>query len=68
MNTLQKFFIALTTALTAMLFNVCALAHPGHDHSAPTSMLSHVMYYGSVVVAIAVIAFAAYQVVKKNSK
>lgn len=53
---------------TALLFNQQALAHPGHDHEAPTSMLTHVLFYGSLVAVVALILLVGYKYYTKSSK
>lgn len=60
----SKFAVVASTTVAS----VSALAHPGHDHSANTSMLYHVIFYGSVVAGLAILGLAAYQAFKKISK
>ncbi len=64
MKTSSKVLVAVTTAVAS----ASALAHPGHDHSANTAMLSHVFFYGSLFAGLAIMAFAGYQAYKKNTK
>ncbi len=51
----EKAMLAVATATAS----TSVLAHPGHDHGANTAMLSHVLFYGSIVAGLALIAFAA---------
>ncbi|PIE46821.1 MAG: hypothetical protein CSA42_06560 [Gammaproteobacteria bacterium] len=60
----SKFALAIVTTVAS----ASALAHPGHDHASSTAMLSHVLFYGSVVVGLAIIGVAAYKTFKKNAK
>lgn len=60
----SKFAVAVATTVAS----ASALAHPGHDHSENTSMLVHVIFYGSVAVGLAILGLAAYQAFKKMSK
>lgn len=62
MKTSQKFAVAVATTVASAQ----ALAHPGHDHAANTAMLSHVLFYGSVVVGLAIVATAAVTFFKKS--
>jgi hypothetical protein len=53
--------VALSTATTL------AIAHPGHDHTAPTSALIHVLFYGAIfAVGVAAVWFAVRSVKNKT--
>lgn len=58
----EKAMLAVATAVASS----SALAHPGHDHGANTAMLSHVMFYGSIVAGLAIIAFATIKYFKRT--
>lgn len=50
----------VATSVGLALLSSQALAHPGHDHSAPSSVWIHAMYYGGIaVVAIGLVFFVA---------
>ncbi len=45
-------------AVATTMVSSSVFAHAGHDHTANTAMLSHVIFYGSIVAGLAIIVFA----------
>lgn len=45
-----------------------AIAHPGHDHAANESMLMHILFYGSIALAIVVCGWFVYRQFAKQKK
>ena len=62
----RPLFASLMALVTTLMMGAQALAHPGHDHHANESMLMHVLFYGSIIAAIATCAGFAYGYVKKQ--
>ena len=58
---------SLMVLVATLMMSAQALAHPGHDHHANESMLMHVLFYGSIVAAVATCAWFAYGYFKKQS-
>lgn len=56
-----KLIIAMSLVLSSH-----AIAHPGHDHHSNHAMLVHLLFYSSIVVAIAVCAWFGYRFYKKQ--
>ncbi len=54
MTNSKKAVMAVATTLASS----SVFAHAGHDHTANTAMLTHVMFYGSIVAGLAIIGFA----------
>lgn len=48
------------------LLSAQALAHPGHDHSDPSSVWIHAMFYGGIAVAALGLAFLAFFVMRSR--
>lgn len=48
------------------LLSAQALAHPGHDHSDPSSVWIHAMFYGSIAVAVLGLTCLAFFVMRSR--
>lgn len=53
--------------LATLMMSTAAQAHPGHDHHSHSAMLVHLLFYGSIVVAIAAFAWFGYKFLKQQS-
>lgn len=51
----------MMAVLASVMMSTQALAHPGHDHNAQSAMLVHVLFYGSIVAAIAITVWFVYR-------
>ena len=66
---LQTAVAAFMAVFATIMMSSTAMAHPGHNHAANESMLMHVLFYGSIAIAIAAVVWVAYrQLSKQNSK
>lgn len=66
-SVLKTLIPSLMALVASLMMTSQALAHPGHDHQANESMLIHVLFYGSIIVSVAVLAWFAYGYFTKRS-
>ena len=60
---------AMIAIISSIMMTSQAFAHPGHDHSANSSMLIHILFYGSIIAALGVCAWVGYRyVTQQNNK
>jgi hypothetical protein len=48
------------------MMSTAAFAHAGHDHAADTSLLMHMLFYGSLILPIALGLWFGYRYVKQH--
>lgn len=59
-------FGALLAVVISLMTSTQALAHAGHDHTADTSVLMHMLFYGSLILPIALGLWFGYRYVKQH--
>jgi hypothetical protein len=60
-------FGALLAVVISLMTSTQALAHAGHDHSGDTSALMHMLFYGSLILPIALCLWLGYRYVKQHN-
>lgn len=60
-------FSALLTLAISLMMSTQALAHTGHDHAADSSMLIHLLFYGSIILATAIGLWFGYRYIKQHN-
>ena len=62
-------YVSRLSVLALAACSTAALAHPGHDHSAPSAWLVHLAFLTPVLIAPVLLAAAiGYNKVKKSAK
>lgn len=60
-------FSALLAFVMSLMMSTQAFAHAGHDHSADSAMLMHLLFYGSIILAIGLGLWFGYRYLKQHN-
>jgi len=60
-------FNVLLAFVMSLMMSTQAFAHTGHDHSADSAMLMHLLFYGSLMVPIVLGLWFGYRYLKQHN-
>ena len=66
LSTISTACSALLALAISLMMSTSAFAHAGHDHTADTSLLMHMLFYGSLILPIALGLWFGYRYVKQH--
>ncbi len=65
---MNKYVKYVMQSLLLTMASLPAFAHQGHDHGHWTSSMMHVLFYGSILAAVAALTFAATKYTKSRKQ